>query len=94
MLTITGDGAPRSSFCPDSARLQEFPSDFEKYLLGTGWLFHSFSPERRTGPDRRHVSRLLTDRRRWWTDGVRPDGPNPAVDAGPERRLRRARLRS
>ena len=91
MLTITGDGEPRSYFFADPARLQEFQSDFEKFLLGTGWVFQSFSPERRTGRERRHFSRLLTDRRRWWTDGVKTDGPTPAVDAEPERRPRRAR---
>ena len=69
MLTISGDGAPRSYFFADPARLQQFQSDFEKFLLGTGWLFKSFHPDRRTGRERRHFSRLMSDRRRWWTDG-------------------------
>ncbi len=54
------------------AELEElinFQCDMEAMLIGTGWSFLEFSPERRSGRDRRSWPRL-TDRRRWWTDGV------------------------
>jgi hypothetical protein len=71
LLGVVGDGPPRTYFFPELPRLEQFQADFEKFLIGTGWSFLGFSPERRTGRERRHFSRLLTDRRRWWTDGVR-----------------------
>ena len=40
----------------------------EAFLIGSGWSFVAFSPERRTGRDRRTFPRM-GDRRRWWTDG-------------------------
>jgi hypothetical protein len=67
-LAITGDGSPRSFFFGDMAALVAFQSDMEAFLLKTGWSFLKFSPERRTGVDRRGWPRL-TERRRWWTDG-------------------------
>jgi hypothetical protein len=70
-LGIHGDGAPRTTLFTDLEKLSAFQHDFETFLLATGWTFIAFSPERRTGRERRHFSRLLTDRRRWWTDGVR-----------------------
>ena len=69
--------------------LEQFQADFEKFLLGTGWTFLAFSPERRTGRERRNFSRLLTDRRRWWTDGVRT--PLEREQEERQRRLRRLR---
>jgi hypothetical protein len=69
LLSILGDGPPRTTLFSDLDRLISFQADFEKFLLATGWTFTSFSPDRRTGRERRHFSRLLTDRRRWWTDG-------------------------
>jgi hypothetical protein len=72
LLGVSGDGPPRSYFFADMDKLVVFQADFEKFLLGTGWTFLGFSPERRTGRERRHFSRLLSDRRRWWTDGTRP----------------------
>ena len=71
LLGITGDGAPRSYLFDDLDRLQVFQSDFEKFLLGTGWAFLGYYPDRRTGRERRHFSRLISDRRRWWTDGLK-----------------------
>lgn len=70
LLGVVGDGAPRSYFFAELEKLERFQADFEKFLIGTGWTFVAFSPERRVGHERRHFSRLLTDRRRWWTDGV------------------------
>lgn len=83
LLTVNGDGPPRTYFFEHEDKLEEFQHDFEKFLIGTGWLLLGFSPERRGGRERRHFSRLLTDRRRWWTDGVRT----------PPEREREARLR-
>jgi hypothetical protein len=83
LLSVKGDGPPRTYFFGNLQRLEQFQADFEKFLLGTGWLLLAFSPERRGGRERRHFSRLLTDRRRWWTDGLRT----------PPEREREARLR-
>lgn len=88
LLSVTGDGPPRSYFFDSEIRLDQFQSDFEKFLIGTGWLLLGFSPERRAGHERRHFSRLLTDRRRWWTDGLR----TPA-EREREERLRRIHQR-
>lgn len=91
LLGVVGDGAPRSYFFAEFERLETFQADFEKFLIATGWAFLAFLPERRTGHERRDFSRLLTDRRRWWTDGV----PTP-VEREPdelERRPRRHRRR-
>ena len=98
LLSVVGDGPPRTYFFPDRPRLDQFQADFEKFLLGTGWTFLSFTPERRTGKERRHFSRLLTDRRRWWTDGLRRTTPeagttSDATEDDRERRLRRLRRR-
>jgi hypothetical protein len=70
LLGVSGDGPTRTYFFSELSRLEVFQADFEKFLLGTGWTFLSFSPDRRAGRERRHYSRLLTDRRRWWTDGM------------------------
>jgi hypothetical protein len=91
LLGIAGDGPPRTYFFANIARLVEFQSDFEKFLLGTGWSFLAFSPERRSGRERRHFSRLLSDRRRWWTDGVRT--PIERVVEEQQKHLRRRRPR-
>ncbi len=96
LLGVTGDGPPRSYFFDDLSKLERFQADFEKFLLGTGWTFLAFSPERRAGRERRHFSRLLTDRRRWWTDGVRTSFERQLEERdrdGRERRLRRIRER-
>ena len=94
LLGVNGDGPPRTYFFAQLPRLEQFQADFEKFLLGTGWTFLAFSPERRTGHERRHFSRLLTDRRRWWTDGVRTPAERHARGQDErERRLRRIRSR-
>ena len=96
LLGVTGDGPARSYFFDDLSKLERFQADFEKFLLGTGWAFLAFAPERRVGRERRHFSRLLTDRRRWWTDGV-PTALERELEErdrdGRERRLRRIRER-
>ena len=92
LLGVNGDGPPRTYFFPELPRLERFQADFEKFLLGTGWTFLAFSPERRTGRERRNYSRLLTDRRRWWTDGVRTPLERMTREQDErERRLRRIR---
>jgi hypothetical protein len=68
-LVITGAGAPRSFFFPDLSALEPVQADMEAFLLKTGWRFVEFSPDRRTGRDRRTWPRV-TERRRWWTDGI------------------------
>ena len=68
LLVIVGEGAPRSYRFNEMTDLVEFQADMEALLLKTGWTFVAFSPERRTGRDRRTWPRL-TERRRWWTDG-------------------------
>ena len=70
LLTIAGDGAPRSYFFQELSSLVRFQSDMEQFLLKTGWSFVEFSPDRRTGRDRRTFPRLA-ERRRWWTDSRR-----------------------
>ena len=89
LLGIVGDGAPRTYFFAELARLRVFQSDLEKFLLGTGWSFIGFYPDRRAGRERRNYSRLITDRRRWWTDGLKAQSPRE-LDA-PDRRRRRLR---
>lgn len=68
LLVMFGDGAPRSYRFNEMMALVNFQCDMEALLLKTGWSFVSFSPERRTGKERRTWPRL-TERRRWWTDG-------------------------
>jgi hypothetical protein len=70
-LTVEGEGVPRTYAFPDMVKLIKFQSDMEAFLLRTGWQFIAFSPDRRSGGDRRGMPRLANDRRRWWTDGVR-----------------------
>ena len=91
LLGVIGDGTPRSYRFAELEKLEQFQADFEKFLVATGWGFIAFAPERRAGRERRHFSRLLTDRRRWWTDGARPPA-EPEQDER-ERRLRRIRRR-
>jgi hypothetical protein len=68
LLVVTGDGAPRSYFFNTIESLVLFQSDMESFLLNTGWSFVAFTPDRRTGRERRGFPRL-EERRRWWTDG-------------------------
>jgi hypothetical protein len=69
VLVVTEDTIPHSYFFPDVTALIRFQSDMEEFLLKTGWSFAEFSPEQRSGRDRRHFPRL-SERRRWWTDGI------------------------
>jgi hypothetical protein len=69
LLIVDENGAPRSYFFNDAATLVAFQSDMEAFLVRTGWTLLEFSPDRRTGLDRRHFPRM-TERRRWWTDGL------------------------
>ena len=69
LLTISGAGAPRSYQFKDVTALVRFQSDMEALLLKTGWSFNEFLPDRRSVADRRTWPRL-TERRRWWTDGL------------------------
>jgi hypothetical protein len=73
LLVVTENGNPRSYFFDELAKLTRFQVDMEAFLVGSGWTFVSFSPERRSGRDRRTFPRI-TDRRRWWTDGM-PEEP-------------------
>jgi hypothetical protein len=68
-LIVTINRSSRPYYFGDIAAAVRFQSDMEAFLLKTGWSFVEFSPERRTGRDRRGFPRL-SERRRWWTDGV------------------------
>ena len=68
LLVVTENGTPRSYFFDEITKLTTFQVDMEAFLIGSGWSFVAFSPERRTGRDRRTFPRI-SDRRRWWTDG-------------------------
>jgi hypothetical protein len=70
-LVVVENGTSRSFAFSDVERLVSFQSDMEAFLVRTGWTFIAFTPERRSGRDRREMPRI-TERRRWWTDG-RPD---------------------
>ena len=77
LLVVEGEEAPRSYFFPDLATLIPFQTDMESFLVSTGWSFVAFSPERRTGRERRGFPRI-DERRRWWTDG-KPKADHPVV---------------
>ena len=70
MVVRSVTGEPRRYEFPDVTSLLRFQSDMELFLLQTGWTFAEFTPERRTGTERRTFPRL-TERRRWWTDGLK-----------------------
>lgn len=76
LLVVTENGTPRSYFFSDPTRLIAFQSDMEGFLVRTGWVLHEFSPERRSGRDRRTFPRL-DERRRWWNDSFRPVEQQP-----------------
>jgi hypothetical protein len=80
-LTVTRGDEPHSYGFRDAMELINFQSDMEALLVQTGWTFVAFSPEHRAGQDRRTWPRM-TERRRWWTDGLR---------AAPEARTKKAR---
>ena len=70
-LIVAGEGVPRVYTFSDILPLVRFQSDMESFLLRTGWQFIEFTPDRRSGVDRRDFPRITNDRRRWWTDGVK-----------------------
>jgi hypothetical protein len=70
-LVITESGHPRTFTFRDVERLVVFQHDMEDFLVRTGWSLADFTPDRRTGDDRRGLPRDGNDRRRWWTDVVR-----------------------
>jgi hypothetical protein len=69
-LVVQGEGAPRCYSFSDIERLVHFHSDMEAFLVKTGWTLVQFAPDRRAGRDRRTFPRD-SERRRWWTDGLR-----------------------
>jgi hypothetical protein len=72
VLMITeSTGGSRSYKFQSRTALIRCQADMEKFLLRTGWTFLGFSPDSRTGRERRRFPRLL-ERRRWWTDGLLP----------------------
>jgi hypothetical protein len=81
VLVISGMGEPRSYRFASITALINFQCDMEALLLNTGWSFVKFSPDRRTGAERRTWPRL-TERRRWWTDG-------PALRPNPKTKTKR-----
>jgi hypothetical protein len=70
-LVVVENGTSRSFAFTDINRLIAFQGDMEAFLVRTGWTFVAFTPDRRSGRDRRQMPRM-TERRRWWTDG-RPE---------------------
>jgi len=66
-LVVVENGTSRSFGFSDIERLIAFQGDMEAFLIRTGWTFIAFSPDRRSGRDRRRMPRI-TERRRWWTD--------------------------
>jgi hypothetical protein len=69
-LVVSQAESVREFAFPDLEALERFQDTMETFLLRTGWMLTSFSPERRTPLDRRTFPRITDDRRRWWTDGV------------------------
>ncbi len=67
-LVVVENGRARTFAFSDFDRLVTFQSDMEAFLVRTGWFLAAFSPDRRTGRDRRNFPREAPDRRRWWTD--------------------------
>ena len=80
-LVVTTDGEPKAYRFDDATRLLHFQSDMESMLLKTGWSFVEFSPDRRSGAERRQWPRL-NERRRWWTDGLRGALPGQWFKSG------------
>jgi hypothetical protein len=71
-LTVVREGGSSSYEFADATGLVNFQNDMEAMLVQTGWSFVEFSPDHRTGRDRRGWPRMPNDRRRWWTDGAEP----------------------
>jgi hypothetical protein len=81
-LVVASEGVPRVYSFSDLVPLVRFQSDMEAFLLRTGWQFVEFTPDRRSGADRRDFPRVANDRRRWWTDGVKLLRPRRRRSAG------------
>jgi hypothetical protein len=60
----SSEGQTREFSFPDLDELTAFHLGFEQHLVATGWSLVEFSPERRSGRDRRAQSRGGRDRRR------------------------------
>ena len=99
---ITSDGAllvvtqigkePRIYNFENVAALAEFQRDMEHGLLLAGWTLSRFTPERRSGNDRRARPRLGVDRRRALSGLIRPaveiaGGHRPRHTAQPPKSL-------
>lgn len=69
LVVTTNQDTPRAYSFPDGRALARFQNDMEQFLVATGWSLQSFSPDRRTGLERREFPRI-TERRRWWTDAI------------------------
>jgi hypothetical protein len=69
LVVTPAHASSRTHVFADANKLFTFQRDMETFLLNTGWAFVKFSPERRSGIDRRNFPRL-NERRRWWTDGI------------------------
>jgi len=90
-LVVRLSGEPeRVHTFPDLLTLTRFQADMEQVLVWTGWTFVEFSPDRRAGRDRRGMPRI-EERRRWWTDGVRPSVETAARPLARRRSRRRAK---
>lgn len=71
-LVIRSGAESRTVTFSGLAALVQFQRDMEAFLVKTGWALARFTPDRRTGADRRGFPRVEPDRRRWWTDGLPP----------------------
>lgn len=69
LLVVSGGHASVGSTAyADVMALIRQQSVLEATLLEDGWSLTSFTPERRSGAERRTAKRETMDRRRWWTD--------------------------
>ena len=75
-LAMIGPARTHITVCEDLAALMVFHADAEEFLVRTGWHLADFSPEQRHYTDRRSFPRDNRDRRRWWTDSLRPTTPS------------------
>lgn len=78
---VIDNGETREYRFEDMAALVVFQSDMEQLLVQTGWALTEFTPDRRTGYDRRGFPRIENDRRRWWTDAKKQRKLDSAVAA-------------
>jgi len=76
---VIDNGEVREYHFDDMPALVVFQSDMEQLLVQTGWTLAEFTPDRRTGYDRRGFPRIENDRRRWWTDAKKQRQLDSAV---------------